>query len=248
MLAELRMKLDIDKGEIGYYQSSNMQGILMSVTDHAYAEKLHEQSLRPYSQYVHGGECKEWVVKSLTKEAYENIILPLMDTRFTDCCLEKKDMHIRIADKKLKLLEKKELLNEFYSDSHEKYFNVRFVTPASFKSNNRYVIMPDLRLIYQSLMHKYSASSEELDMYDEEALEQMVNYSYISEYRLKSTFFPVEKVKIPSFMGTMTIKSAGTATLAKYIRLLLRFGEYSGVGIKTAMGMGSFEICKGENT
>ena len=37
----------------------------------------------------------------------------------------------------------------------------------------------------------------------------------------------------------MTIRVSGTKTMANYAHLLLRFGEYSGVGIKTGMGMGA---------
>lgn len=107
--------------------------------------------------------------------------------------------------------------------------------------------MPDLRYIYQSLMNKYSAASDTMDMYDEETLEQLVNSSRIIRYKLRSAVFPLEGVKIPSFMGEMCIKVTGASTMAKYARLLARFGEYSGVGIKTAMGMGGLRISGGRN-
>ena len=74
MLAELRMKLDADKTEIGYYQSSNMQGILMERLESDYAEQLHISGLKPYSQYIAGSSQKEWVVNTLTQEAYQKII------------------------------------------------------------------------------------------------------------------------------------------------------------------------------
>ena len=32
--------------------------------------------------------------------------------------------------------------------------------------------------------------------------------------------------------------------MARYARLLMRFGNYSGVGIKTAMGMGAIKLEK----
>lgn len=60
MLAGLKMKLDADKTEIGYYQSSNLQGILMERIESDYAEKMHISGLKPYSQYITGGasQCK----------------------------------------------------------------------------------------------------------------------------------------------------------------------------------------------
>lgn len=242
MLAELRMKVEADKPDFGYYQSSNLQGVLMQQIAPAYAQQLHEQGLKPYSQHLELGSSKEWVIKTCTEEAYQNIILPLLDQEFSQFIIEKKDIHIKILEKKRKTENKKELLDEFYSDHCEHYLNLEFLTPASFKSNGRYIIMPDMHYIYQSLMNKYSAASAEIDMYDEETLEQLAGSSEIIRYRLKSALFPIEGVKIPSFMGEMGIKIKGTDTMARYARLLARFGEYSGVGIKTAMGMGALKI------
>lgn len=242
MLAELRMKLESDNQDIGYYQSSNLQGVLMEHIDMDYAQFLHEQGLKPYSQYVLSGNVKEWIVKTCTQEAYQEIILPLLEQKFYDFTIEKKDIHISIKEKSLKTIDKKELMNEFYSNTASHFLNLEFLTPVSFKSNGRYVIMPEMRYIYRSLMNKYSAASSKVDMYDDETLEQLVNSSSIIQYKLRSTFFPLEGVKIPSFKGEILVKISGTNTMAGYARLLARFGEYSGVGIKTAMGMGALRI------
>ncbi len=242
MLAKLRMKLETDSEDFGYYQSSNMQGVLMEQLDSVYADQLHMTGLKPYSQHIVEGSEKEWVVNTLTQEAYQKIILPLLDKDFTDFNIEKKEMHIKIRDKELHTISKKELLDEFYSEEYNRYINLEFLTPCAFRSNGKYVIMPDIRFIFQSLMNKYSASSEDMDMYDAETLEQLINCSEIVRYRLKSVFFPLEGVKIPGFKGELCIKAKGTATMAKYARLLARFGEYSGVGIKTAIGMGALEM------
>ncbi len=242
MLAELRMNLDVDKPEFGCYQSSNMQGILMEQIDAGYAARLHEHGLKPYSQYLLIGKEKEWIVKTCTEEAYEEVILPLASQQFTQFVIEKKNISIKIKEKQIKTVDKNDLLNEFYSVGGSRYLNLEFLTPASFKSHGRYVIMPDTRYIYQSLMNKYSVSSDGMDMYDEEALEQLADSSSIIQYRLRSTFFSAEGVKIPSFKGEVCIKVSGTDTMARYARLLARFGEYSGVGIKTAMGMGALRL------
>ena len=44
-LARWKMGLKADKADFGYYQSSNMQGVLMGRLDGLYAEKLHESGL-----------------------------------------------------------------------------------------------------------------------------------------------------------------------------------------------------------
>lgn len=132
-------------------------------------------------------------------------------------------------------------MDEFYQKEYSRYMDLEFLTPTAFKSNGRYVIIPEIKYIFQSLMNKYSAASAEMDMYDEDTLEQLVQNSSIIQYKLRSVYFPMEGIKIPSFKGELGIKVNGTATMAKYARLLIRFGEYSGIGIKTAMGMGGIK-------
>jgi CRISPR-associated endoribonuclease Cas6 len=244
MLAELKMELDTGGKEIGYYQSSNLQGVLMERLRMDYAQILHTQSLHPYSQSITFVEGKAvWSIRTLNESAYQNIILPLKEKSFMEFVISKKDMNVKIRNKELTVKNKKELLEEFYNLPCDKNINIEFVTPTSFKSKGRYVIMPDLRYIYQSLMNKYSAASnQELEMFDEDTLEQLTKYCEISGYRLKSTYFPLEKVKIPSFKGELGIRFHGTDTMARYARLLFQFGEYSGVGIKTSMGMGAVKI------
>lgn len=235
------MKLEVDDPRFGYYQSSNMQGVLMGRIGTEYAEKLHEQGIKPYSQCVLRAE-KEWVVKTCTEEAYREIIQPLLDPGFTQFAVEKKGIHGKIREKQLKTLRKSELMEAFYSDAADRYLRLEFLTPTSFKSNGKYVIIPGLRHIYQSLMNKYSACSDTVEMYDEDTLEQLVELSSIVGYRLKSAHFPLEGIRIPAFKGEIIIRTEGTDTMAKYAMLLARFGEYSGVGVKTAMGMGALQI------
>lgn len=245
MLAELRLELEADSPEFGYYQSSNLHGVLMERMDASYAGRLHTQGLKPYSQYLHVGERKEWRIKTLTAEAYQQIISPLLDGQFQEFDIEKKGIHIKVRKKELKISSYQELLDEFYSNSCSRTLHLEFLSPTSFKSNGRYIIMPDMRYIYQSLMNKYSAASIDMDMYDEETLRQLAGGSIITQYRLRSVSFPLEGVKIPSFKGSMRVKVNGTDTMARYVRLLARFGEYSGVGIKTAMGMGGMKVNDG---
>lgn len=242
MLAEFRMELETDSAEFSYYQSSNMQGVLMEQINPLYGEKLHEQGLNPYSQHLEFGKKIYWVINTLDKEAYQEIILPWLDGNHNEFVIKKKDIKLKILHKEIKTVKKQELLDNFYQKPCERYLNLEFLTPTSFKSDGNYMIFPDLRLIYQSLMNKYSASSPEMEMFDKDVLEELVKQSSITGYRLNSTQFPMEGIKIPSFKGKLGIKIKGTETLAKYARFLAEFGEYSGIGIKTSIGMGALRI------
>lgn len=241
MLARLEMILGGD--EVNYRNSSNLQGVIMENIDSQYAELMHQLELNPYSQcLIKKDNITMWCVSTLSEEAYEHIIVPLLDKNFTGFSIKKGLVNIKIKEKRLITHQKTELMREFYDKQGERFYNVEFATPTSFKSNGRYEIFPNLEMIYRSLMKKYSATSGEVDMYDEDTLEELINSSEIVRYRLNSTSFPLERVTIPSYKGSITIRVRGNDTISRYIRLLLTFGEYSGVGVKASIGMGAIRF------
>ena len=166
----------------------------------------------------------------------------LYDDKFNEFTIKNRETPIKITEKRIQKKSKNLFLEEFYNVKGDKYYNIQFITPTSFKSNGRYMIFPDLRLMYKSLMKKYSASSTDMDMYDEDTLEQLIESSEITRYRLQSTVFPLEGVVIPSYKGSLSIRLHGNDTISRYARLLFSFGEYSGIGIKSSIGMGALKL------
>ena len=241
MLAELC--LELDSREIGFQHSSKLQGVLMEHIDTDYAAQLHQNQLHPYSQCITRSKDEKvyWHIRTVTQEAYEKVIFPIAALEKVQL---KKGVEAQIIEKKIRTRDESELLKEFYDTPFDKYFNLAFKTPTAFKQNGRYVIYPDVRLIYGSLMRKYSAASTELEMADEETLEELAEQSEIIKYRLQTCQFPLEGIKITGFMGSITIRVRGPETMARYVRMLAGFGEFSGVGIKTSMGMGAIQYIR----
>lgn len=238
-----RLELILDSNEIDYKNSSNLHGVIMENIDSEYADVLHTQGYNPYSQYVYTKDNKViWCINTLDEKAYDNIIHKLLDDKFYEFTIKNREMPIKITEKKLQKKSENSFLEEFYNVKGEKYYNIQFITPTSFKSNGRYMIFPDLRLMYKSLMKKYSAASTDMDMYDEDTLEQLIESSEITRYRLQSTVFPLEGVVIPSYKGSLSIRLHGNDTISRYARLLFSFGEYSGIGIKSSIGMGALKL------
>ena len=241
MLARLELILEGD--EVDYRSSSNLQGVIMENIDTEYAKLLHEQVINPYSQYLIKKEnCTVWCINTLTKEAYKNIIKRLIDNEFSGFSIKDKKVNVKIKEKRLIHMDKQELMKQFYEEVGQKFYNIEFATPTSFKSNGKYVIFPNIEMIFKSLMNKYTYTSSELDMYDEDTLEQIVNSCEITRYNLHSTSFPLEKVNIPAYKGSLSIRVNKGDTMSRYIRLLLKFGEYSGIGIKSSIGMGAVKL------
>ena len=254
-----KLRIELDSSQISYQQSSNLQGVLMEQIDTDYAQELHQYSLNPYSQYVVKEKDKTvWYICTVNEEAYENIILPLEELkqitiRSRVMIQDSYDLHSMTG---IVILLRYVIRGTFFVEGCgavlyavrfiPQYGLLQFCTPTAFKRDGKYVNYPDLRLVYGSLMRKYSAASEELNMYDEETLEELVRNSEIIRYRLQTMPFPLEKVQINGFVGNVCIKIKGTETMANYIRLLCRFGEYSGVGIKTSMGMGAMQLHRRE--
>lgn len=239
MYAELKMELDNET--LDYKQSSNLQGVIMEHIEEEYAEILHQSNLKPYSQCVVKQDDKRiWYIRTVTQEAYKKMIIPL--SQLNEFEIKNGQIQVNIVRRNFETRAENELLKEFYEIPANRFLNLTFQTPTAFKSNGKYVFYPDIRMIYQSLMMKYTASSEEMDMIDEDTLEQLTQNSEIVRYHLRSMSFPLEGVNIPGFVGSIRLKIKGTDTMARYARMLMKYGQYSGVGIKTAMGMGAIRL------
>ncbi len=244
MLSKLEIELKKNSDSfINYNNSSLFHGALMEIIDDGYADLLHGGNVRPYSQYVEADNEKcIWHIYTYTKQAYENIIVPLMNESVNSIELKKKDLKLEIISKKIENCTMDSFMKKYYLTDSERIISISFNTPTSFKSNGRYMIYPTIKYIYESLVRKFDENSNEATIYDEETMEQLINNSEIIGYNMKNTVFHIEGVKIPSFIGKLRIKVNGPQAMVNLINMLVRFGEYSGVGIKCSLGMGNITV------
>jgi CRISPR-associated endoribonuclease cas6 len=238
MLSKIEIKLSSDK-EISYNMSSIFHGALMEHIDKDYCNYLHSCELNPYSQYLTKKEnVWYWVINTLNSEAYKKIIEECI-LKLDNIYLSKKNTNIIFSSKYLTTINKKSLIDNFYEKKYDKYVELDFRTTTTFKKNGEYIIYPDIRCIYQSLMRKYDFSSMDQSMFGEETLEHLCEFTKIVQYNLKSSVFHLEGVKIPGFIGKIKLKISGTKTITSFANMLFDFGAYSGIGAKTSLGMGS---------
>ena len=241
MLARLEMKLEKADG-ISYQMSSAFHGALMELFPKEYGEKLHLSKLHPYTQHL---EFREgdwyWIVTALNEEAADQIIGKVL-MPLSEITIKKLHLCLKIQEKMYKELSDRELAFSFYQEQSSPFISIHFITPTTFKQNGKYLNSPDIRCIYTNLMNKYDASNTEESMKDEETLEQLVESTSIFRYDLKSTWFSLESVKIPAFIGKVTFRLRGSQTMINFANLLFRFSTYSGIGVKTALGMGAVRI------
>lgn len=238
------------KGSAGQRYSSSvatlLHGALMENIDSDYVGRLHSQDFHPFSQYaLVDGDTIKWQISVLNEEAEDKIISRLMADDLQEIILEHRNERFEITRKEvIKEVSYHDLINEFYFGKQDRYLRLKFLTTTSFKQNGQYCIFPSVRLIFQNLMKKYDQSSEDSSIFTEELLEHYEKYAQISGYRLQSSAFRLEGIKVPGFRGEITVKINGPQQMVNMAWLLAKYGEYSGVGIKTGIGMGGMEIAE----
>ena len=224
--------------------ASVFQGVLMEKIDTAYADDLHISQAHPYSQYITGEDgCVVWNINTLDDNAADNIIKVLKSEAFGKAELKSKEITLDVVSKELDTVSYDDLLNEYYLDGKSvRYITVRFITPAAFKSNGKYVIFPSSKLILNSIAKRYDAFSGSTSILDDQLSDYIEENTDIVEYDLRSVKFSLEGITIPSFIGTVKIRLSGNREFICLMNMLLRYGEYCGTGIKTSLGMGAYRI------
>ena len=121
-------------------------------------------------------------------------------------------------------------------------FLLRFLSPCGFRSDNEYALFPSVPLILGSLRRRWNAAFPFTPIDDSDAFAMLAANVKITGYHLRGASFKLKGVSIPSFSGTVTLSARLSPPMLRLLRTLLSFGAFSGVGIKTALGMGGFEV------
>ena len=209
-----------------------LHGFIMSKIDTKYAGLLHEKEPRPFSLFVHdskdGFVCR---VSTLNDEA-EQIIAMLEDIdKITvygmDEPLVVEHNHRSIP---IDAADIPEILGK------NKY-RLDIVTPATRKTSGRYTNPPDPQKYFGSVANKLW-EYEHIEIGHEE-FEALFAEMTMSRYHFESSSFALAGKKIPSMIGNADISLKSGADTKK-LKMLLGYATYSGIGAKTALGMGGF--------
>lgn len=206
-------------------------------------EWLHEQSDCLLNQYVYYDQNQKetcWVINLLSEEVnqlFEPILIEQFIMKLHGIWIEAKrqcSMQIQSA---------KELMEEARNLPEEvRRIDISIKTPVAFKREERYVILPDVHLILQSLIRKWNLVFPEIFLGDEDALAMMEQRLYVADYSLHTTRYAMKSTKIPGFYGQITMESKLPAPMEEIWRLLCAAAPYLGVGIKCTLGMGGVQV------
>lgn len=222
---------------------SILHGMLMERIDKSYVDFIHQQALRPYSQYVIFDRERNallWKLNALNRQAADEILSPAFSL----------PMSVELKQKgwNLQILGKNYVQNISYEKLAEKYFanevevnamEYRFLTSCSFRTDGDYAIFPQPKLITKSLVNRWNAfaTSEKLD--ERSVAYDLAEQIYVADYDLKMQKFALEGTRIQAFRGSYTLAFKGSMMSKKILCMLADYANYSGIGIKTALGMGA---------
>lgn len=248
MLQTIELKLQLPQGErIHPSMGSVMHGVLMELIGSAAAEQLHTMNLRPYSQYLFYDSARQgvfWRLSALNEYAVATVLDPAMNYSGS-VILEQKGYEIQITERKVVAKSSfEQLTEEAFTDRQSiRAVQLKFITPAGFKSENHYMLFPRMDLILHNLYSRWNVFAGQTMFEDPEAFKYMLEHTVIEQYDLSMRKFYIgDRARIPSFRGNIDINIYGYDTMKKLTGLLLRFSEFASIGIKTALGMGGSKV------
>lgn len=244
MLTKMSITLENNCG-LNQSAGSLMQGVLMENIDEIVAAELHQHSINPYAQYLDvRKDSVKWIISTLNEQAKKDIILPLMTAQNTEFNIKQRNASVKIQKKELQEITYENMIEQTYLGKCKPYLTLDFVSPTAFKVDGRYQFYPTPFHIFQSLARKYDAVCKDNSIFSEELMNEITESVSVFKYNLRSVTFGLEGVKIPAFKGQIGMRIHGPQMFVNLIHMLAVFGTYSGVGIKTAMGMGAVNIAE----
>ena len=202
--------------------------------------RLHEQEERFLAQYLYWAReysATLWVISLFGEDAirtFSSVLLPQITIELDKITLSGKRMSCNS-------LSGNELLEQSMQLEADSIW-LSFCSPASFRQAGRYVIYPQERLILQSAAMKWEQIFPQYNIKCEDALQLMLEKLHIVDYSLKTVRYPLKGVSVPSFVGKIRIQSSLPAPLQELWNALLWLLPYTGVGVKTTLGMGGIQL------
>ena len=236
-----------DGTRIHPFLSNVLHGIMMEHIDTNYATKLHESTVHPYRQYFfHDTESDTtvWRVIGLNQEAIINILDPLFHLP-DEVFVRQQQKYLQITER---IIYDETSYDELYDIFAEQSFStlhtvdLEFITSASFKSQGEYIPFPDVTRIFKGLLRRWNAFSENYPIRDENLSETLASLFKLHDYQLFYSPYRIERVQIPAFRGHYTLRPNTKHPLFPIAMLLLAYGEFAGIGIKTSLGMGAYRL------
>ena len=218
---------------------SMLHGLLMEHLPEPWPEELHLDELRPFSQWVEvkSAESFIWHIASLRDDLSEVIESLLCEK--TEFEMKHNGAKLTVVSVEKKHCTLAEYMKQFFlaEEACPGVF-LTFRTPATHKSMGQYAAFPSVELIAGNIRKRLCAIAPDFALADDEAYEQVLQYTRLQRYKLESARYQLEGTGVIGYTGRIELRFYGPDPLRRLAGALFAFAEWSGVGIKTALGMG----------
>lgn len=244
MIQTLEIKLKVPENiKLTQSACSLFHGVLMESIDPDYAEVLHRQSLRPYSQYLYFDKVRNglyWRLTALNKQAKNELLAAVFELSET-IYLKQKNIDVQILSREyLPAVDYGMLAEKYFANSLKgKYLCCNFLTACGFKSEGQYVIFPQGHFLINSLLKRWNTFADNEKLESQGIVQDLAKEVYVADYQLYLHPFSVDGVRIPAFKGKYVLGLKNNLMCNRIIAMLGEYSNYSGIGIKTALGMGA---------
>lgn len=221
---------------------SVLHGVLIELVGTDYARQLHEAGLRPYSQYVYFDRDRKqyiWRLSAVTADAVNRIVRPMLEMP-EKIFLKQKRGHLYVKDRTiLEETSYEDLIHKFWSsDVFYTQAKLQCMSTTSFKVDKQYTIFPKAFRIYRYLLRQWNQFSTFGMLNPDSLLGDLENGVYIRDYNLRMGIYGLEGVTIRGFRGHVLMQFRRNVELQRVLALLSYYSQFTGLGIKTALGMG----------
>jgi len=251
MLGRIILRLRTEGArQLDFFSGSVLHGYLIEATGRDAAYLHGGDGLRAYSQHCYYDERTDstiWQINTLNKVSAEIIEQALSGVE--SIYLKQKGLEYRVIEKSgfVYSTYHELFLSQMSRERIPKYVALHFKTPCALKFKNQPINFPVVKSIIAGLYAKWCAFSEVVDIEQKELVEQIAVGNRISSYSLNSRVFPLERNNIPAFQGWLKMESHLPVALTALNNALLLYGEYAGIGSKTALGLGAVKTDLGRD-
>lgn len=220
-MKQYRFKINY-QGRFSYSWGYAMYSSLLEKLQEDIGDYIHENPI--FNQYI---VPEEWVIN--TEQDF-----PFKDKYF----LHKYNTTVELGDRDIIQETEQEMADRFLiKSSYKKVVRINFLTPTTFKQDGDYVLYPTRDLIMQSLTNKWNNWAQDF------VLEDIYwNNCKISRYNLRTVPYMFKGVRIQGFIGYVDLYFWGSESLIRLANMVCNYGNFSGIGIKTSLGMGGIRV------
>lgn len=217
---------------------------LLSYVDRSDGDLLHQDGYTPITGYVTFDEENDNIIWHVTLfgiaiEWFEDI---LSANKFYK--IKKYDVILKVINIDIGETYTAQQFFNYAIEENCRNITLVFDSATSFKSKGKYQNIPSLTLILNSLVNKWNTCFKDFIIEDEDnsGIDTIIAGLTCIDYNIYQENFKLKGNYISGFSGYMKIRLDLKGFHLDLAKALLFFSQYSGVGIKTTLGMGGVSV------